>query len=244
MKRLILIASLIAMAGAGCARRPAAEPVLKATAFGSAIVEVSGGKQIGGIGGVLDQPVVVQVNDAQGTAVAGAAVYFHGPAGVEFNPAGVLTDSSGQATTVVTLGSVAGRYEFTAATSDRAGKKTQLKLQEIALGYQETLGRQLSEKYCARCHDPESTPERVSNMENLTAKPHAFTDGDTLNKYNDNDLAGIISHGGPALGKAAEMPPYGDTLSKTDVQALAAYIRAISDPPYRSAGVVYAKSKD
>ena len=59
---------------------------------------------MGVTGTALKDPLVVQVNDDQGTAVPGALVEFHGPAGVSFDPAAVLTDSSGQATTSVTLG--------------------------------------------------------------------------------------------------------------------------------------------
>lgn len=239
MKRLLLIALLLA-AAAGCSRRSPATEQLHPAAFGSAVVEVSGGKQVAGIGATLDQPVVVQVNDAQGNAVTGAAVFFRGPAGVAFNPAAGLTDSSGQFTTSVTLGGTAGRYQLVAYTKDSSGKTVELKLEEIALGWQQTLGRQLNRQYCARCHDPESTPERVSNYDNLATKPHPFAEGDTLNKLSDNDLGAIISHGGPALGKSPEMPPFGYTLSKSGIQALIAYIRAVSDPPYQSAGVVYA----
>ncbi|HKR30357.1 MAG TPA: cytochrome c, partial [Terriglobales bacterium] len=68
-----------------------------------------------------------------------------------------------------------------------------------------------------------------------------FTEGDALNKISDADLTAIITHGGAALNKSAEMPPYGYTLSKSDIQALLAYIRAVSDPPYPKKGVVYAQ---
>lgn len=241
-RRLLLTAfSLALLVASGCSRRPTTPAGPHPTAFGSALVEVSGGKQVAGVGMILDQPIVVQVNDAQGNAVAGAAVSFRGPAGVTLNPAAGLTDSSGQVSTVATLGGIAGRYQLVASTRDSAGKVTGLKVEEIALGYQQTLGRQLTQQYCARCHDPESTPERVSNFDNLATKPHPFTEGDALNKFSDDDLAAIISHGGPALNKSAEMPPYGYTLTKTDLQALIAYIRAVADPPYRSAGLVYAK---
>jgi mono/diheme cytochrome c family protein len=57
----------------------------------------------------------------------------------------------------------------------------------------------------------------------------------------DADLVAIISHGGPALNKSPLMPPYAYTLSKSDIQALVSYIRTVSDPPYKAAGVVYAK---
>ena len=226
---------------AGCSQ-PKTTPAPQATAHGAALVEISGGKQVAQAGMQLDQPVVVQVNDAQNNGVAGAAVVFRGPAGVSFNPASGLTDSSGQFSAVVTLGGVAGRYVIRAATTDAGGKNIELKLEEIALGYQQTLGRELNRQYCSRCHDPESTRERVSNYDNLTTKPHAFSEGDTLNKMSDADLMAIISHGGPALSKSPEMPPFGYTLSKSDIQALISYIRAVADPPYHSAGVVYAKN--
>jgi len=226
---------------AGCTRKPNAAAALKATAFGAALVESSGGKQIGATGTVLGQPLVVQVNDEQGTAVTGALVEFSGPAGVSFDPASGLTDSSGQISTNVALGGMAGRYQLSAQTSTKARKEVELKIEEIALGYQEQVGFQLGEKYCARCHNPESSVERVSNYDNLEVKPHPFTEGETLNKMSDADLNAIVGHGGPALNKSALMPPYGYTLSKAEIEAVISYIRLISDPPYHASGIVYAQ---
>jgi mono/diheme cytochrome c family protein len=233
---------LIILGNAGCARKSPALPALKPTGFGTALVESSGGKQIGPTGSLLPQPVIVQLNDDQGTAVPGALVEFSGPAGVTFDPASGLTDSSGQLSASVILGDMAGRYQLTARTFTKAQKKVELTVEEIALGYEQELGHQLDEKYCARCHNPESTPERVSNYDNLEVKPHAFTEGDTLNKMSDADLIAIITHGGPALSKSALMPPYGYTLSKTEIQALLSYIRLVSDPPYQGPGIVYARN--
>jgi len=225
----------------GCNRKPGSASAPKPTAFGAALVESSGGKQIGATGMVLAQPVVVQVNDEQGTAVAGALVELSGPAGVSFDPSSGLTDSSGQLSTNVALGGMAGRYQLTARTLTKAQKPAELKIEEIALGYQQQVGFQLDDKYCARCHNPESTPQQVSNYDNLEVKLHPFAEGDTLNKMSDAELTAIISHGGPALNKSALMPPYGYTLSKTEIEALIAYIRLISDPPYHASGMVYAQ---
>jgi mono/diheme cytochrome c family protein len=239
MTRWVIPACALALV-AGCHRAPSS-PQPAAKAFGSAIVEVSGGKQVAGIGAELDQPIVVQVNDAQGNAVAGALVTIHTAGGARATPDSGLTGSDGQFTTAVRLGGTAGRYQIVAATRDKTGKTSELPLDEIALGYQQTQGRELNDQYCARCHNPESTPERVSNHDNLTTKPHAFTEGAALNAMSDADLASIISHGGPALNKSPEMPPYGYTLSKADIDALIAYIRAVADPPYRPKGLTYAK---
>jgi mono/diheme cytochrome c family protein len=238
--RTLFVASII-LVSAGCTHKPGIASALKPTGFGSALIESSGGKQIGATGMVLTQPLVVQVNDDQGTAVAGALVEFSGPAGVSFDPPSGLTDSSGQFSANVALGSMAGRYQLIAHTFTKAQKSVELKIEEIALGYQQEVGFQLDNKYCARCHDPESTPERVSNYDNLEVKPHPFTEGDTLNKMSAAELTAIISHGGPALNKSALMPPYGYTLGKTEIEALIAYIRLISDPPYHASGMVYAQ---
>jgi len=160
---------------------------------------------------------------------------------VSFDPPAGLTDSSGQFTTNASVGGMAGRDLLVASTPAKSGKTVDLKIEEIVLGYQEVVGRELSEQYCARCHNSESSAERVSNFDNLEVKPHGFAEGDTLNKMTDADLTAIISHGGPALNKSALMPPYGYTLSKSDIQALIAYIRMVSDPPYHAPGMLYAQ---
>jgi mono/diheme cytochrome c family protein len=231
---------VVALCGAGasaCQPRSitTAEPPPKA--FGAAVVSVSGEKQVAGVGGLLEQPVIVQVNDAKGAPVSGALVRLAAAGGVRFQPNHGLTGSDGQLTTGVALGSLAGRYQIVASTVDAAGKRAEVRIEEIALGYQERLGLQLSAIHCVRCHDPESTPERVSNHDNLNAKPHAFTDGAALNPISDANLVAFISHGGTGLNKSAEMPPYANRLTTAEIEALAAYIRAVSDPPYRPQGV-------
>jgi mono/diheme cytochrome c family protein len=238
----VLVIIMIASIATSCSRKSQSALLPRPSAFGAAIVESSGGRQLAQTGALLPQPVVVQVNDQQGTAVAGALVEFAAAPGVTFDPASGLTDSSGQLSTNISLGGIAGRYRITASTLDKSHKKLELKIDEIALGYEQTLGRHLNDQYCDRCHNPESTVERVSNYDNLEIKPHPFTEGDTLNKISDADLTAIITHGGPALNKSALMPASGNTLSKSDVQALIAYIRAIADPPSRSAAPVFAKN--
>jgi hypothetical protein len=231
--------SLVGLGGmVGCKHTSPNEKQLLPIAAGTAIIESSGGHQIGATGTALKDPLVVQVNDDQGSAVAGALVEFKG-AGVTFEPAAALTDSSGQATTTVTLGGIASRYEIDAVSQGKSRLIT-FSTVETALGYQERLGSILADRYCSRCHDSESTAERVSNYDNLEVKPHALSDGNALNKMSDADLTSIIQHGGVALNRSALMPPYGNTLTLAEVRALIAYSRAVSDPPYQTAGTVYA----
>jgi mono/diheme cytochrome c family protein len=176
----------------------------------------------------------------RGAAVAGALVRFNGAPGTTFQPDRGLTGPDGQFTTNVTLGGMAGCYQISATTMTPDGKVIELRIDEIALGYQATLGEKINQIHCVRCHDSESTPERVSNHDNLDPMPHAFTDGAVLNSMTDANLAAIISHGGPALNKSPAMPPYGNTLTQSGIDALVAYLRAVSDPPYRPQGVFYA----
>jgi len=234
-------AAIILILSSACSRRAATPAAKPPSAVPSAIVEVSGGKQVTTIGTALEQPIVVQINDAQGAPVSGALVSLRSAPGVAFQPASGVTGSDGQFTAAVTLGSMAGRYQIVAAATGAGGKTIETRLEELALGFEQNHGRQLAEIYCARCHDSESTAERVSNYDNLVTKPHAFNDGAYLNKIGTADLVAIISHGGPALGKSAEMPPYDHTLSRAGIDSLISYIRAVADPPYRPKEVIYAQ---
>ena len=235
----VWIASMLLTLSAACAKRPAA-PEEKPKAFGAALVSVSGEKQAAGMGAPLDQPLVVQVNDAQGAPVSGALVRFTGAGGMTFQPDHGLTGLNGQFAANVTLGGMSGHYQIAATPMHPAGKPVEIRIDEVALGYQAMLGEQINQTHCVRCHDSESTPERVSNHDNLEAMPHAFTEGAILNSMSDASLVAIVAHGGAALNKSAAMPPYGDTLTKAEIDALVAYLRAVSDPPYRPQGVFYA----
>jgi len=219
----------------GCSRRQAATPLPTPKSYGTQIVEVSGGKQVGGVGSKLSDPLVVQVNGADGNPVAGALVSFR-CAGLTFNPPDALTDSSGQVSAVVQLAGIPGSYQVLTETPKSGGATATVTSREIALGYQEKLGKEVSEKYCTVCHDPESTPERVSNFDNLSPPaPHLFTDGNTLNPMSDSDLIKIIADGGPALGRSPQTPAYRNTLTPGETKAVVAYLRAVADPPYPGA---------
>src|SRR5579872_4918563 len=105
---------------AGCSRPPASNQLVP-KAYGSQIVEISGGKQVTEVGDELPQPVVVQVNDAHGSAVEGALVSFRGE-GLTFIPRQALSDSNGQVTTSVQVGFIFGHYQVVAQTSKQSGE--------------------------------------------------------------------------------------------------------------------------
>jgi len=232
VKRAAASSLIIILVLTGCTGRKAANPLPTPKAYGTQMVEVSGGKQIGGVGAKLADPLVVQVNGADGNPVTGALLTFR-CAGLTLNPSEALTDSSGQVSAAVQVGSIPGSYQILAETPKSGGGTLTITSRAIALGYQEKLGKEVSEKYCTACHDPESTPERVSNFDNLAPPPpHQFTDGNTLNPMSDADLIKIIADGGPALGKSPQTPAYRSTLTTAEIKAVVAYLRAVADPPY------------
>ena len=234
-----LLSSVSLLAGCSHSSREQSQP-LQPKAQGTQITEVSGSKQTTQVGTALPQPVVVQVNGADGNPVTGALVNFHGE-GLRFYPPQALTDSSGQVTAQVDVGFVGGDYPLTAETPKAGGGTATLTLREIALGYQQTLGKAVNDQYCIRCHDSESTAERVSNLDNLSPAPHQFTDGATLNRMTDADLTKMIAQGGVAVGKSPQMPAYSATLKPAEIRAVLLYMRAVADPPYPTPGVKYGK---
>jgi len=57
---------------------------------------------------------------------------------------------------------------------------------------------------------------------------NAFTDGAFLNAISEAGLASSIAHIGPPLNKSADVPPYGATLTKTQIETLIDYTRAVA----------------
>lgn len=234
---IVCFASLLL---AGCSRHSAGGVTLVPEAKGSQIIAVSGGRQIASVGSDLAQPVIVQVNGPDGNGLARTLVVFRGE-GLHFTPQQALTDASGQVSVNVRLGAEPRGYQIVAETLKPDGGTASVDLSAVALGYQQKLGREVNDQYCIRCHDQESTPERVSNFDNLSPAPHAFSDGAFLNDLSDADLVAITTRGGVAQSKSASMPPFGGTLTDKQIKAVVAYMRSVADPPYQASGVKYGK---
>jgi hypothetical protein len=86
----------------------------------AALVLSSGGGQTGPPGTLLPQPIVVQVRDATGHAVAGAGRvvdFAVATGGGSVTPASTTTDASGQASTTWTLGAASGPQSITAMST-------------------------------------------------------------------------------------------------------------------------------
>jgi mono/diheme cytochrome c family protein len=104
----------------------------------------------------------------------------------------------------------------------------------IPLDYQQAQGKVVYYRACVWCH-ADATPAGPSNRSNVTPTPPLFTDGETLNSLSDEFLQNTITLGGSAMGKSTMMPPWGQTLSRDEIQGVISYIRAVAQPPYEPA---------
>ena len=85
---------------------------------GPVITKASGDSQSGEIGTPLTQPMAVEVRDSNGSPLAGTAVDFAvASGGGSISPASAVTDANGQASTTLTLGTVAGPNAVSAAAT-------------------------------------------------------------------------------------------------------------------------------
>jgi mono/diheme cytochrome c family protein len=105
----------------------------------------------------------------------------------------------------------------------------------IPLNYPQAQGKRIFYQQCVWCH-ADQTPAGPSNRSNVSPSPPLWNDGATLNPLGDEYLAKFIAKGGSAMGKSAMMPPYGNTLTRTEIRALIAYARAIAVPPSSPGG--------
>ncbi|HEV2493765.1 MAG TPA: cytochrome c [Terriglobia bacterium] len=102
----------------------------------------------------------------------------------------------------------------------------------VPLNYQQAQGKRVFYRNCVWCH-ADATPAGPSNRSNLTPAPPLMNDGETFNSLSDEFLENTITLGGSAMGKSAMMPPWGRTLTRDEIVAVIAYVRAIAQPPYQ-----------
>ena len=65
----------------------------------------------------------------------------------------------------------------------------------------------------------------------LPIKPKDHTDGATMNRLTDQNLADTISKGGAAVGKSSFMPGWGGSLNEKQIRDIVAYMRTLAVPP-------------
>ncbi len=87
-------------------------------------------------------------------------------------------------------------------------------------------GEETYQWYCAACHGNEGDGKGF-NAKNLDPRPADHTDKKLMNKRTNDELYNVIEGGGRAAGKSTLMPPWGNTFSEAQMEALVLYLRKL-----------------
>jgi mono/diheme cytochrome c family protein len=87
-------------------------------------------------------------------------------------------------------------------------------------------GEKMYSRYCTPCHGDKGDGNGF-NARHLDPRPANHTDTLFMSKRTDPELFDAISGGGRAVGKAAIMPPWGNTLDREQIRSLVQYLRKL-----------------
>jgi mono/diheme cytochrome c family protein len=85
--------------------------------------------------------------------------------------------------------------------------------------------------YCAACHGATGDGD-TPFAQALDPPPTAHSNGTYMNALTNDYLFKLIQEGGAAVGKSANMAPWGGTLSDAQIRDVIAHIRSLAKPPY------------
>jgi len=84
--------------------------------------------------------------------------------------------------------------------------------------------KQLFDFYCAQCHGLTGKGDGPNVTKDFKTDPRNFTTVAEMKKISNADVVTVITDGGGAVSKSELMPPWGKTISKADIDKLAAYV--------------------
>lgn len=81
------------------------------------------------------------------------------------------------------------------------------------------------QRYCVQCHGPKGKGDGVNATKDLPAAPKDLTNAEELSRLTDERIAGIIAGGGARHELSPIMPPWGNTLTRGEIEDLVRLIR-------------------
>ena len=87
-------------------------------------------------------------------------------------------------------------------------------------------GERLFKHYCAACHGVDGKGDGP-NAQTLAPPPTNLSDATLLSRRSDDTLFDIIATGGRVFDLNPRMPPWGETLDRTQIRSLVAHIRTL-----------------
>jgi cytochrome c oxidase cbb3-type subunit 3 len=85
--------------------------------------------------------------------------------------------------------------------------------------------------YCAQCHGLQGNGRGV-NIRDMSVQPRNHTDAAYMSSRSDDDLFTADKKGGLAINKSVLMPPWGNSLSDTEIHDMVRYLRALCHCQY------------
>ena len=82
--------------------------------------------------------------------------------------------------------------------------------------------------HCASCHGSNGDGKGdLADSLGEGIKPRNHTDAKYMSSRSDENLAKVITEGGPSLGLNEAMPPFGSILSKQEILDIVGYLRQL-----------------
>ena len=85
--------------------------------------------------------------------------------------------------------------------------------------------------YCMQCHGIAGSGSGV-NSRDMAVPPRNHTDGKYLEARTDDELFQVIKYGGLSINKSALMPPWGGTMTDTEIRNMVKHVRKLCDCKY------------
>jgi mono/diheme cytochrome c family protein len=96
--------------------------------------------------------------------------------------------------------------------------------------YEQRLGKGVFIHYCQACHGETGAGDGF-NAFNLNPRPRDLSDAAFHKKKTDAELADTVRRGGAGVGLSPLMPPWGNTLSRRQVDEVVRYVRGLAQKP-------------
>ena len=118
---------------------------------------------------------------------------------------------------------------LSAAACRREAKAPAARTAPPEMSYELRMGREVYRHYCQTCHGEGGAGDGF-NAFNLDPRPRDLSDAAFQKKKSDADLVDAVRRGGAGVGLSPLMPPWGHTLSATEVREVVLFVRTFRKP--------------
>lgn len=87
--------------------------------------------------------------------------------------------------------------------------------------------------YCVQCHGSQGDGKGI-NIRDMSVQPRDHTDAKAMSGRTDDELFKVVKEGGLSIDKSVLMPPWGDTLSDSEIREMVQHLRVLCKCRYGS----------